>query len=213
MSPIKYTYAGSRSTCRLGADGRLSIPQAVLDDLGWRVRERFELFYTKDPLIMHITPHPHEYILRSLNTGDNPSGGLLTFSGFANNIASPRVKLPKERLLPIPVPKREGLTLMLSEPLWVEKPFSAAGSQSVNSDVIGVYRIRNSRNHTLRIGQGNIRSRINEHLRNDAIVKKAKTFQHAKVDPERDIEFIERVLLARFVQKYGELPEFNPIQA
>lgn len=214
MSPIKYPRSGFRTTCRINPDGRLTIPQIVMTELDLQARQRFDLHYTKSPVIMQLCPGSNGYILRHLNAGNNPHGGFFTLRGFTNDILKASVILPQHELVPINVSGWEGFVFMLSEPDWKQEEFSLSSVRRINTEIVGVYEILDSKGNIIRIGQGGIRSRLNAHLKNEALAKKAKNFRYAMVEPVEDTEFVERVLLARYLQENeGELPEFNAIQA
>jgi hypothetical protein len=154
------------------------------------------------------------FALHYLNrNGTGGSGGKMRCVRLAKTVLRPHVALPLYGLPPVfPNHMVADLVLMLEEPDWIPFEFTMAGCQALPADVLGVYEI-SSHNDILRIGEGVVQSRIREHLKNDHLVRAARTARYMVAADKEESILIERVLLSLYEERNGALPQFNRVKA
>ncbi len=210
---------GSSKHCWITPDGMINFPQPVIARLGWQIKQpiRVDAIKTVLWLLFVVDEQSDEgHSLQALNrNGKGGSGGKLSCRGITRSLLKSRVELPCYGLQPIyPSHNQTDLVLMLEEPNWIGFDFDMAGCQSIPAKTRGVYEII-SHNDVLKIGESNdVQSRIrDEHLKNDALVRGAKSARYMAVADKEEALLIEHVLLSDHEEKHGILPQFNRIKA
>lgn len=230
MPLISAPRVGMSDRISLTPDGMFTFPRLVMDRLRWIPPLRVSIRYLVDeeisdiPLVLFLSADNshagYGYALSSLNktsSNKSTSGAKTSCALLTRTVIAPRVELPRTDIEPIFMPRSiADLVIMLTEPIWQVVDFNMAGCNSIGADATvstGVYELLGTDGVTLRVGEGNIQSRIREHLRDDKLVKSVRRVRYFSVTAKKDAETIEQVLLARFETRFGSLPVFNSIRA
>jgi hypothetical protein len=217
MPRITMPRSGGSDQCWITADGIISFPKPVIARLGWQMGQRIRVDYIRKPLWLLFSIDEVGrlgFALHALNrNGTSGSGGKMRCARLAKTVLRPSVALPVYGLSPVfPDHTVADLVLMLEEPDWIPFEFTMAGCQALPPDVLGVYQI-SSHNDILRIGEGNVPARIREHLKNDHLVRAAKSARYMVAADKEESVLIEHVLLCIYEEKNGALPQFNRVKA
>ncbi len=217
MCPVKVYPVGRSHLCSVSTTGTIKCPQKVMARTGWTSGERVGVEYIERPLVLlfqRVCPDCDGFVLSPANRGKSgTSGGKLSCSRLANQVLRQRVALPLEGLPPLHLPNTPFQLALLLEPIaWEQVAFSHAGCDTLPPRSMGVYRVLSGSGRVLRIGEGQLLSRLREHLLNSALSRSARVFQWTGL-PKDDAVLLERVLLSDHLREYGELPKFNKIHA
>ena len=210
---------GHTKRCSFNAKGVLSIPQALLERLGWQQGQEITGQLSARHLIIKLSPatpeHPGFTLSYSYKYQGQPAGGKLTLRSFANNTLRSRGILPLSNIpaVVIPAGRQNELGLKLVDLAWKEKIFSKADIDGISAKLRGVYKLLGAGGETLRIGEGQIRSRMKEHLKNEALARDVHNLQYIATKDKAEARFIEQVLF-HFYQDWngGDLPPHNAIR-
>lgn len=217
MTPVDLFPIGRSVRCTFAADGTLSLPQPVLERLGWTAGMRIAVRYLRQPLTLLLWAAPEERAAFTLSylsrRGDSRRGGKLVCRGFANQIARARVQLPLRELAPAYLNGTPyQLALLLEEPAWALAPFSAAGVAALSPGDVGVYQLLGAADAVVRIGEGSVAERLRQHLRVEELVRATRAVRWVEQE-KADAVVLERVLLALHRERCGALPRFNAVEA
>src|SRR5690606_13031807 len=102
MSPVELLPMGKIANCAINQDGTISLPQRVIDALGWRLGVEVASCHTPVPLTLML-PVARDgrpgYKLSSLSrNGLACSGGKLNCRAFAKHMLRPRIPLPQRNI-------------------------------------------------------------------------------------------------------------------
>jgi hypothetical protein len=217
MAPIELYPKGKTQLCSISADGMISLPQRVLEQLDWSAGVELALSYIPQPLIVLLgrtPPHRPGFRLSYLSrSGNQPRGGKLTCRAFARQVLQTRIALPQNRLLPVYVhqPPYE-LALPLEEPAWQRVPFTASGLHTIPTGMSGVYEVLGGDERVLRIGQGLVADRLQVHLKDSRLSRLGQSVRYVLLD-KPDAWLVEKVRLALHEETHGQLPPLNAIRA
>lgn len=218
MSPVRLYPVGKSRDCSISKSGTIRLPQPVMERLGWQAGDDIVLDYIKEPVLVLLLQKAGEdqngfrlsYIDHKRKA---TAGGKVTASRLAKWVLNPRLVLPLMNLKPIYF--KNGafeLALILQEIPWQTVTFDKAGSQQMPTDEIGTYRLIGSDRSVQRIGEGNLRQRMLEHLSDDHLVRMTRFLQYITLDKE-DAVIVERILLSQHEAQHETLPPFNAIHA
>ncbi len=87
---------------------------------------------------------------------------------------------------------------------------SVSSVESIPNNARGIYRLLDSSETIVYIGQGRIADRIREHMGKDW-GESVRKIEYSKIDNEKDRIQWEKYWLARFSGEHGELPRHNAI--
>ena len=202
----------------------IGLTQAVIDRAGWKRDARIKVGVIKQAnCVLLGTTTTHGYKLRFANTR-TATGGKVECRKFIRAELASLVdnSLPIRNIAPIfPIGTDWDVAILLkpySVP-WKYESFSQTKLPHVDVDAVGVYLLTGRPNGvTLRIGQGQIRARIKEHMNNPRINGQSDQGPKLKVvgfcylildaNPE-DREIMERVLIAKHIDEHGKRPALN----
>ena len=225
MPRIEVVRVGMSNRVSLDPDGTFAFPRRVMERLGWHVPSRVRVEYLLDkhhpavPLLMFFSidedAYNQGYSLSYLYRNDTGgTGGKIRCTRLAKQIIAPRIALPIFEIAPIyPATNLCDVVLMLSTPTWTKLEFTMAGVQSVPTNQLGVYHILGDEDKPVKIGQGVVSSRLQQHLKDDRFVRAGKSARYLLVSEKEDAVTLEQVCLAQHENLYGVLPELNPIRA
>jgi hypothetical protein len=217
MSPVELLPMGKIANCAINQDGTISLPQRVIDALGWRIGEEIAASYIPSPITLLLRVardgRPGYKLSYLSRNGRARSGGKLNCRAFTKHILRPRIPLPQRNIPPALL--RNGdyeLALLFESIPWKSVECSMAGCQQIPADVTGVYQLLGGDQMPLKIGEGVVQNRFREHLRDERLVRQARTLQYV-VLPKEDSVVLEKVLLALYEAAHQTLPPFNTIRA
>jgi hypothetical protein len=217
MAPVDLYPKGKTQACSITAEGLLSLPQRVLERLGWAAGLELAIRYVPEPLVLLLWPSPSDrpgfklsYLSRSAG---QPRGGKLTCRAFTRQVLQTRILLPKMDLQPVYLhhPPYE-LALPLEEPAWQSAALTVSGLQAIPSEGIGVYEVLGVNDRVLRIGQGLLGDRLPTHLKDEPLAQSGQQVRYVLLD-KPDAVIMEKVRLAQYEEMHGKLPPFNAIHA
>lgn len=217
MSPVELLPMGKISNCGVNQDGTISLPQHVIEALGWRIGDEIAASYIPSPvtLLLRVARdgrpgYKLSYLSRS---GRVRRGGKLNCRAFTTHILRPRVPLPQRDIPPALLHSGDyELALLFEAVPWKTVECSMAGCQQLPADNIGIYQLLGGDQAVLKIGEGVLQNRLREHLRDERLVRQARTLQYL-VLPKEDSVVLEKVLLALYEAEHQALPPFNAIRA
>lgn len=217
MSPVDLYPMGKMSNCTVNPDGTISLPQRVIDGLSWQIGDEIAASYIPSPitLLLRAAPagHPGYKLSYLSRNGQSRSGGKLNCRAFTNHVLRPKVPLPQRNVQPVLL--RSGdydLALLFEAIPWMSVDCSMAGCQQIPTGATGVYQLLGSDHAPLKIGEGAVQNRLREHLRDERLVRLARTMQYI-ILPKEDGVILEKVLLALYEDQHQVLPPFNAIRA
>ncbi|SRR5258708_18086543 len=220
MPVINIIPIGDSATCSVSADGTVSFPKSIIEQVGWRATRKIAVSYIPEPLVLLLRPAELNRPGFTLSYNDHARkgldkpGGRLSCSKFTKEILRPRLALPARGIAPIILKNGQTqLALMLQLPTWITESFSMAGCQNIPSGIKGVYQLISSEEEILRIGEGTIQTRIKEHLKDERLARMASAIRYCVLADKEETSTIEKVLIAQYEAEYGELPSFNRIRA
>ena len=211
-------HGGERNVWIDLATGVINFPRAVMERLGWQIGQHIEVSYLLKPMVLLFRVDETGeigYALHYLNrTGTGGSGGKIRCAKLARLVLRPRFSQPVlYGLEPIyPTAIDADLALFLERPDWIPIDFDMASCQAVSEDTLGVYEVLGP-NAELRIGEGNVRLRLKEHLKVEALVRAAKGVRYFQALDKEDSVVLEHLLLSEFEARDGALPQYNRIKA
>lgn len=94
----------------------------------------------------------------------------------------------------------------------IAKPWSVFNSDKVSEvpSVFGVYELGNRAKNVIRIGSGNLRERLAEHLRSkNSCIRRSKYFRYEKTSGKEKSLQRERALQKKYKEMHGKLPDCN----
>lgn len=212
--------AGGSDWFRILAGGAMLIPDTAMKRLKWSPGDRVFLEYKESEpttLEVYLANHEKNGFRMSLGhrTGNDANGpvgkgGKITCYQFTRNTLAKRVSLPLHNLYPIFV-ENGGLHLaiILEQISWIEMEFSKAEAQKVPTDIVGVYQILSGDGKVIKIGEGVVRKRTEDHLKDEALAKAGRSFRYFRQVDKDESARMERILLAEHEQIWGCLPQFN----
>lgn len=215
MSPIAVYPVGSQFHVTILADGTLTFPQRVLEDAAWQTGMEIAVQYIDSrPFILlfaQATPDHPGFTLSALNrsSASNGSSGKITCSKFHKEVLRGRLTLPMRNIQPIII-KNWGVEIaLIVEPFpWESVDFSKDGVGQIAADTIGVYQLLSFKGDVLRVGQGLVQARLDQHLQRDDMLRAVETLRYVPLAKE-DAVITERLLLEQYESEHGELPTFN----
>lgn len=217
MTPVDLYPVGRSELCGFGTDGTLTLPQSVLDQLGWHTGSRIAIRYLIQPLTLLLWSAPEDRAAFTLGyrtrTRAGVSGGKLVCRRFATQVARKHAHLPLYDLAPAYLNSTPyELAFLMAQPQWSTTAFSLSGLTEIPAEATGVYRLLDAGDRVLRIGEGHLAGRLREHLRHDELMRQARSAQWLALD-KADAVILERVLLGLHRSHHKTLPRFNPVMA
>jgi bifunctional DNA-binding transcriptional regulator/antitoxin component of YhaV-PrlF toxin-antitoxin module len=217
MPLIHLVPKGTGKTCTITEEGRIVLPQYVLDQLDWQYGSKIAVSYILEPLTLLLRRDDGAlgFTLTYANrTANGKGGGKITCSRFANEVLRTRMAFPLRGIKPIILEGNDyQLALMIQTPEWEQVEFSQTGCQSIPTRVQGVYELLSSDGMVLRVGEGSISSRIKHHLKNEQLAQNVKTVRYFTLVDKDESGILEQILLGKHKAEYGKLPQFNLIRA
>ena len=217
MPAIPLMPSRSRQTCAISAAGAISLPQFVIQRLGWAVPSPIAISYLVDPLALLFAPaassdQPSFSLSYQSRPPTRRTGSKLRCSAFAARVLGPRVELPLRGLVPIFLSGGAfPLALVVQGPQWTSEEFSQAGLKRIASDLKGVYQLLGASGTVLRIGEGALVERLRAHLKEDRLAAQVRTIQYFRLADKEETQHWERILIAQYELQNGQLPPLNRI--
>ncbi len=85
---------------------------------------------------------------------------------------------------------------------------------NVPNDTIGVYELLGTRDAVLRIGEGKIKERMNNHLKDPRFSPPTiKNFRYLVLNDPTDGKILEKIQIEGYLNEAGILPRFQEIKA
>jgi hypothetical protein len=206
-------------TTSISKRGTINIPHNILDQLDWNYGDRIAVGYIASPLTLLLRKadkhQPGFTLSYQYRKPGVKAGGKITCSTFANQILRPKVVLPLRgiKVVILNTVRPPQLALQLETPTWVEEEFSQTGLSRIGNGIKGVYQLVSSSGDVLRIGEGQIATRIKEHLRETEFVSKVRRVRYMELVDKEEMELMERILLADYEGEFGKLPFFNLVRS
>lgn len=227
MPRISAPRVGMSNQVSIASNGIFTFPRRVIERVGWIHSTRISVDYLIDrkiddfPLVLFLNVDKSAdgkgFTLSPLGGNASLSGGKISCSLLTRMIIAPRVSLPITNIDPIyPVSNLADLILMLTEPKWKTIEFTMAGAMLIGGsgeEVKGTYELLGTNGTILRVGEGNIQSRVREHLKDERILRHVRQVRYFPVTEKNDAEVMEQILLARYETHFGKLPILNSIRA
>lgn len=215
MALHKIVPGKNQFACSISDDGTINLPHGVLATLGWKHRDRIAWHWLESPLLLLFQAsqsRENSFQLNYLNKkGTSVTGGKLGSLPFTRDVLRKRVVLPKSGIIPIYPDKRFPLALLLEEPAWIDGDYTKQGILSVTHKKLGAYQLLDADMVIVKIGEGKVIERLDEHLRTNRYPK-VVTFQYVELETKEESTLLEDILLTRFRQEHGKLPEYNQIK-
>lgn len=214
MTPVPLQPYRTSYFCSINDRGTVSIPQRVLDQLGWTVPARIAVSYILEAPLTLLLGRAREdqpgFTLSPLNrSGGQTSGGKLTCMRFARQVLGRRVPLPVSELTPVLLRQVEYELALVLEPWpWQAVTFSQAGLKALEKDHLGVYELVGRSGEVLRVGEGWLRQRMSEHLKLEPYLQDVELLRYVPL-AKADAVVMEKVLLQQHLAAHGELPRYN----
>jgi hypothetical protein len=205
-------------TCTINEGGTISFPHSIWQRLSWQLPCKIAVTYIDSPLTLLLRRADISETGFTLAYQARPAtartGAKITCSRFANEVLRTRVVLPLRGITPIfPTGGKYQLALILRQPMWITEDFSQAGAQRIQGDFQGVYQLIDSAGSTLRIGEGNISSRIRDHLKTENFVRNIRSVQYIALGDKEEASVMEGILIAQYENENGHLPSLNLIRS
>ena len=89
------------------------------------------------------------------------------------------------------------LVLVLENIPWAEEEFSQTGISHISSKRLGIYELLASDGAILRIGEGQIASRLKQHLHDLELLSKVRKVRYMELHDKEETEFLERISTGR----------------
>jgi hypothetical protein len=213
---------GKSSNFRITRERCISIPSEVMVKLGWHYEDEVATSIIVRPLILLLWRAPSDRAGYTLHTnGVKPQNGIgsgkLSMSSFINTYLEGKLyKIESDAPIDIVptyidfAPYQVALTFQ--EPPWAETiPFLPLHIKDIEPE-LGIYFLLNRRGVPLKIGKGNLISRLSSHYKEP---EKQALVTHVRYFPANIelLRVLEKIMIAKHVAKYGSLPLFNKINA
>jgi hypothetical protein len=190
--------------------------QGVVEKSGWKIGDLIQVgFIVRAKCILLGSASGNEGFGLAYANAKKKTGGRVYCVAFIRNYLQTMVELPKKNLLPVLLKESDWRLAVLLEPLeWCVEDFTKAGANSIPKGSIGVYGLLGKGDALLRIGEGNIRDRINAHLKDGRFSPPTvKRFRYFCLDEQADSKILEKVLIEEYEKETGVLPRFQEIRA
>ncbi len=213
--PVEVRPSTGSLSVSIQRDGTISLSSGLCNRIHYNAGDSVVLFYiAKGPLVLLIKKieYPNNaFFLSYLNkTPNGKSGGKFRSKPFYDEVLKPRVRLPKIRLqLIIPTDWTYDLGVFVDDISWLHTEFSRNGLDSVDKSRTAVYRLLDSRNRILRIGEGNLSERFGRFLKDPLLIKEVKFLEWIYIPEKADAQIIERLLIEKYIERSGTLPPLN----
>lgn len=205
-----------KNTCSISNQG-VGIAQSVIDQAKWKIGDKVEAGFipeTKCMLLSHITKSDNAFMLCHANA-KKKKGGRIYCQAFIRNYLQAITILPKYKVAPLFIDdNRWRIALLLDELEWRIHDFTRAEVENIDDVTYGVYELLGKENSILRVGEGKVKDRIKDHLKDTTrfspIVKK---FRFVALSSKEDVCLMEKVLITKYQNETGTLPPLNYIKA
>jgi hypothetical protein len=213
---------GKSGNFRITRERSISIPAEAMGKLGWCYEDEVASSIVFRPLTLLLWRAPADRPGYTLHpNGIPPKNGIgsakLSMSSFINSFIEGKL-YKVETDAPIDIvptyidfaPYQVALTFQ--EPTWAEIiPFLPLHIKAIEPK-FGIYFLLNRQGHPLKIGQGNLISRLSSHYKEP---DKQVLVTHIRYFPANIelLRVLEKIMIAKHVAKYGSLPLFNKINA
>jgi hypothetical protein len=190
--------------------------QRVVARASWAIGDQIEVGFIESArcLLLRRAVNVVGYKLDYSNKR-RKTGGRVYCDAFIRNTVAREVALPKKNLVPLfPKGGDWAMAVFLEPPAWKKEEFSKAGAEAVEKHAFGAYELLGNNDMELRIGEGNIRDRINAHLRDPRFAPPVvKEFRYLALSKRpADSPLLEKIVIADYEHRFGSLPHFQEIR-
>ena len=106
------------------------------------------------------------------------------------------------------------MAIVLEPIKWIREEFSKAGVNTLAKDLIGVYELLGHGDGVLRVGEGQVKARINAHLADNRFSPPTVlAFRYLAVAEPEDGKILEKLRIQEYENETGVLPRFQEIRA
>jgi hypothetical protein len=214
--PVIISANSMRKACSVSRAG-VGAPQSIVEQAGWKQgQDKVEIGFIADASCILISkPSRSEgAFLVSFANKRTQTGARIACEAFARNYLQAVTVLPR-RIAPVVF--NDGMwrvALFLENLPWQTEEFSQKGVENMPGDATGVYQLLGRGGAVLRVGEGKIRERMNNHLGDHLrLMPSVKAFRCLSLKTKEDGELLEKILLAQYEAEAGVLPALNEIRS
>lgn len=201
-----------RDTISISKDGSISFTKALTDKLGIKPGDHLVLDLIASPpfTLLFACHEDGQKVTYTTRSEIGSSGIKFRPIQILAEIMIAHIALPQRRIRAVPIDRDGYIAAAFAEPFpWITLEFTRGEWQSIPSDQLGLYELLDRDLRVVRIGEGNLRQRIDEHLKNTDMMSVVKACRYIPCHDKAESQLWEHILLRHFLKTYGTLPRFN----
>jgi hypothetical protein len=210
--PEKF-HANNRNFVSILKGGVVSLPSTVVKIANLKAGHLYDVHMVRSRPFMLLFQEAEagDYKLSAQGTY---GGAKFTLRRLYNLHLKGRISLPIHNLSPIIWEQgKYCFGLMVEQNFWTSIPFNADAVKLLGDHEYGVYDCVDAKGHSLRIGEGLLKKRMQAHLREQWL--DIVEFRHFLITDDNSIDkkadglFYEKHFLREYKDKYGDFPKYN----